>query len=305
MPDDDAPKTSRTVHLPTSPSEKRREINDRIRMQADQSDEERSRGVDARHRKTQDWTPFYRDRLAAASRQALAAGGRAADELAINEMLVLPTPQTPREPDYVPPPEVLEEIAREEALAERERELDARERELAEREDRIHESSLTPVPPKTYDYDIPDHQVHREFGYRQDVTAPPPTWVGGKRMTAQQRAKAEAEGMELFGIDPREGSAWSRLDNLDSPESLQPRHDRMIGRPSEAQRIADLANARQSNDDPEPVTKPSDPDAYAQQLADGVVAQEQGTNADDEYAKRQQAAQDYIDDFMHRQREGF
>lgn len=333
--DDDQPKKSRTVYKPPSVSETRRREKSGIRLQDDQELSDFNKGVDGVYRETQDWTGYHNGLLlrASAEQRALGHGDR---EDAILSILgvqphadagYVPSPealarieeyeaQEPIEAEVVPGELTLEE--REARLAAREAELDrleeqkAREADLAERERAADArakqlAAYTPEVPQ----DLDDLDSLRNFRPRMTgetftpTNAPPEIperWANRKRMTAAQRAVAEQEGIELFGDPKDQPGAWSRLGDLERPTLPKPtpgaptHHHQGSG---EAERIARLARENYS-----------DPDAYADAVANLVVDDEQVAaqrhaayqkhlqDEQDAYDKRQSDAQAQVDAFM-------
>lgn len=335
MAKDETPKTSETVSKPPPRSSAAARERDRIALQGEQSAESRAQAL-AVARETQDWTPYYHNLLRQAGRQAALEGAGSRDQLMINRFLGVPDTEDP-DPGYVPDPEALALIAhtdelvakaqqaaadaaehpedREAALAAREAALDAREAaikasELDAREAAIvaREAALEATPtPVAEDLDVRSFRPRVSAPDLADVTWGSDTvdlgrWAGRKRMTAEERVAAEAEGMELFGIDPTANSAWSKVSDVaGTPQG--PRHGRNPKLDDPAARIAAINDARAR------AAATSDPDEYADALADAVVYEDAPGAADEEseavaYARRQAEAQAYVDQFMKENRGG-
>lgn len=336
-----APKTSETVSKPPPYSAAANRERDRIALQGDQDQGAFvAREALAKARKTQDWTPFYQGLIRNASRYAALEGGSAADQKAITEMLIPPDPDRPRDPGYQPSPEALELITatdeamakaqeaadaaaaepqdREAALAAREAALDAREasikaKELAARE--VDLAAREAAIEREIDQKIlASEDDLRDFRPRTEAYVRPPDAPifegrlpsGAARMTAAERRIAEAEGLELFGIDPTKDSAWSKVSDVANPHQ-GPRHGRNPKLDDPAARIAAIHDARARAAD---ALAGQDPDGYADALADQVVYEEAGAQQDQEsadaaYDRRQREAQAYVERFMKENRGGF
>lgn len=350
MPDDIPKQVSRTVYKPPTRGETRRrhDEKERLRLQGEQADAELSLGHDGTYRPAQNWTPYYNDLQARAAAEGRALG-RGHEEDMITRMLNPGAPST--EPDYRPSPEALALIAHEEAkeqvaaeeaeadkpltLEEREKAIIEREAELAKREQlALREADLKAreaiadererALQRASDYQSPE-QLDDLDGLRdaarrsrEDISDPdsfrrpgwsanqaPSTWSGRKRMTPEERLAAEAEGVAMFG-DGSENSAWSNLHQLDPTEAPATHRPRVSNDP--AQRINDILAAREAS-------YTDDADGEAQRIADLAAAQDQVAQEDttgrdamrkaqEDYDRRQAEAQATVDRFRE-ERGGF
>lgn len=324
---------------------KRDADKEKIRLQGEQSDDDLALGHNGTYRTTQNWTPYYQGLLERAAAEGRALG-RGAEEDMIGRMLTPPDPRRQSEPGYKPPQEVLDAIAIEEAEADvaavdtpqddsiearearlaareatiaakedkaaREADLAAREAELDAREKALQQyrKDAPSVPQDLDDLDslraFRPKPVQRSETFAPGFSAVQPTWVGRKRMTPEERAEAEREGVAMFG-DGSSNSAWSKLNSLDPVEETPASHRRVSNDP--AQRINDILASRQRD-------YTNDADGRAQAAADRFAAQEQVQAEDaagrevmrkeqEAYDARQAEAQATVDAFMKEQRGQF